>query len=515
MPVCSAFGLTFIPYSPEWSSAQVAATDCHSWKGLNGKPEAAWPPANEEALIEFLVLSSRKFHKIEHDPTTSRYGVQYSMRDQFISNYILKKTGKACTEKKVGSRLQQLQDTSKGNRQYKAEAPATSLLGNRELSSSPTPLLPESIVIHVQLECRSERQGVPTSTPQVRLKPNKADTPYFLYLTPISRYSSGSFPPACPTPPSTLSLFSITVKLVSPFPLSEETAWTAYKGHTRIHQERTAIRMLCPAAGRRAYLRPCPFTVAHTCESEGTQFSLMSSLDVPEQLSTDPNYITIVQKVRSAREASLLATAAHFASPTRAASIFYHFDVPDNAKFNLFSLPNHGSISQGGNYWPSTRQGSSTHRDTSRGHRRMHEEPLTGADNTHSHEPSPYSNPPINTPADPCCCEHNLSRTMEGTSIFSRCAKIEFDHCQITSVAVGARPPTETVSSHKWFNNRRRSPSSTVQEGGDPSPPPAIRSSASVTSQGHQAKTSPTAPSTAALERHPRNGGISRSLVTA
>ncbi|KAH6913380.1 hypothetical protein BKA70DRAFT_720733 [Coprinopsis sp. MPI-PUGE-AT-0042] len=133
--------------------------------------------------------------------------------------------------------------------EYKAEAPATSLLGNRELSSSPTPLLAESIVIHVQLECRSERQGVPTSTPQVRLKPNKADTPYFLYLTPISRSLSGSFPPACPTPRSTLSLFSSTVKLVSPFPLSEETAWTAYKGHTRIHQERTVIRMLTPAAG--------------------------------------------------------------------------------------------------------------------------------------------------------------------------------------------------------------------------------------------------------------------------
>ncbi|KAH6876781.1 hypothetical protein BKA70DRAFT_1448421 [Coprinopsis sp. MPI-PUGE-AT-0042] len=126
-------------------------------------------------------------------------------------------------------------------------------------------------------------------------KPNKANAPHFHYLTPVSRHSTGSFPPAYPNPSSTLSLFSSTVELVSPFPLSEDTAWTAYKGGTLIRKGQTAIRM----------------TPRH------------------------PNYITVVQKVRAAPEASSSATDVHYTSPTRSASIVYHFNVSHNAKFNM------------------------------------------------------------------------------------------------------------------------------------------------------------------------------------
>lgn len=155
----------------------------------------------------------------------------------------------------------------------KAETSPTPDLGGRQLSNSPTPPPDETMAIYVQLECPSERQGVPTSTPQVHLKPNDMDTPHYLYLMPLSRHPSDPLPPAYPSPSSTLSSFSSLVELVSPFPLSEETTWTVYKDKTLIHQDRTAIRMTSPlpnAAGRRVYIcELVPSLWPLLCESEG------------------------------------------------------------------------------------------------------------------------------------------------------------------------------------------------------------------------------------------------------
>ena len=109
----------------------MAATGRRSWKTLKGKPEAVWPPALEGALIEgehriysfraafadeFASIALEEYRKMEARPTTSKYGVRYPMRNRFISDYILEKTGKTRTAKQVGSRLQQLRDTCKDGR---------------------------------------------------------------------------------------------------------------------------------------------------------------------------------------------------------------------------------------------------------------------------------------------------------------------------------------------------------------------------------------------------------------
>lgn len=138
----------------------------------------------------------------------------------------------------------------------------------------------------------------------------------------------------------------------------------------------------------------------------------------------DPNYITIVQKVRSARESSSLANAVHHAAPVREASIVYHFNVPDytklklrpaassytvNSGFSSYSAPSSSGSSQahhhsrspfpdyntnpqGDGYWPSSGQESYGYRDASfAGHRRIHEPSLTAADPAQSIGSGHYS----------------------------------------------------------------------------------------------------------------------------
>ncbi|KAH6913376.1 hypothetical protein BKA70DRAFT_720602 [Coprinopsis sp. MPI-PUGE-AT-0042] len=180
------FPMDDLSYSPsEGQQTRNAATGRRSWKTLKGKPEAIWPPALEGALIEAL----EEYRRMEARPTTSKYDVRYPMRNRFVSDYILEKTGKTRTAQQVGSRLQQLRDMCEDSR-------LSSLLGGFwQRSNSPTPPPEETMVIHVQLECPSERQGVLASAPQVHLKPNDMDAPRCLYLMPLSRHWSDPLPP--------------------------------------------------------------------------------------------------------------------------------------------------------------------------------------------------------------------------------------------------------------------------------------------------------------------------------
>ncbi|KAH6913378.1 hypothetical protein BKA70DRAFT_1421656 [Coprinopsis sp. MPI-PUGE-AT-0042] len=426
-------------------AAQVVATGSRSWKTLKGMSEAIWPLALDSVLIEAL----EEYRKMEAPPTTSENGERHTTRDRYISDYILEKKGKTCTATQVSSRLQQLRDSCK-------DGHLSSLLGKPE--TPPTPWLggQETVAIHVQLECPSEQRGVPALTPQVHLKPNDVDTPYYLYLMPASHCP---LPPVSSTPSLTLSSFSSVVELVSPFPLSEETTWTVYKDKTFMHQERTVIRMTSPAAGRLGYVCDLVPSLWRTlCDSE------------------DPNSITIVQKVRSA---------------LRSASIVYHFNLPNYPKFKLrpvdtgipsnatsssltsfqvhnlssSSLPAHGSSLQGGKYWSSNRQDSFDYR---------------GSGNSEHHQVHEVL--PVDSVSNPDSGERNLPLTMDGPSIFLRCAKVVLQHCKIISGAVSAHP---AVSSDVPRSGIPSSPSAVVQEATDLSPPATTHPSASASLQEH------------------------------
>lgn len=80
------------------------------WKTMKGKGEVVWPPYLEAVLVEGL----EKYRPVES--RTARAFGRFPMRNKFISDYIYNRTGKRRTPKQVGSRLQQLRDTTEGKR---------------------------------------------------------------------------------------------------------------------------------------------------------------------------------------------------------------------------------------------------------------------------------------------------------------------------------------------------------------------------------------------------------------
>lgn len=77
------------------------------WKSSkNG--EAVWPLELEAALVEGLEIY------VPHNIRVARSLGRSPLRNRFISDYIYKKTGKRRTPKQVGSRIQQMRDTSAG-----------------------------------------------------------------------------------------------------------------------------------------------------------------------------------------------------------------------------------------------------------------------------------------------------------------------------------------------------------------------------------------------------------------
>lgn len=79
-----------------------------SWKTLKGNTEPVWPPYLEVTMLKGL-------H--EYKPVDSRETQilgRFPMRNRFISEYIYHKTGKYRSSKQIGSRLQQIRDTSEG-----------------------------------------------------------------------------------------------------------------------------------------------------------------------------------------------------------------------------------------------------------------------------------------------------------------------------------------------------------------------------------------------------------------
>ncbi|KZT04855.1 uncharacterized protein LAESUDRAFT_727724 [Laetiporus sulphureus 93-53] len=89
---------------------QTIVTGRKCWKTMKGKGEVVWPPYLEAALVEGL----EKYQPVE-SRTTRAFG-RFPMRNKFISDYIFQRTGKRRTPKQVGSRLQQLRDTTEGKR---------------------------------------------------------------------------------------------------------------------------------------------------------------------------------------------------------------------------------------------------------------------------------------------------------------------------------------------------------------------------------------------------------------
>ncbi|KAF8655058.1 hypothetical protein AX16_003259 [Volvariella volvacea WC 439] len=86
---------------------QISITGRQSWKTVQGRAEAVWPPQVEAALIEALQVYTPSISR------TRKVSGRFPLRNRFIADYIFAKTGKRRSPKQVGSRLQQLRDTCK------------------------------------------------------------------------------------------------------------------------------------------------------------------------------------------------------------------------------------------------------------------------------------------------------------------------------------------------------------------------------------------------------------------
>ncbi|KAF8889258.1 hypothetical protein BD779DRAFT_1671833 [Infundibulicybe gibba] len=121
--------LTYVPpLDPRGTRAcsrlASANTGRKSWKTLREKREAVWPPFVEAALFEAL----EKYRP--RSSINTELLRRFPKRNRYISDYILKVTGKARTPKQVGSRLQQLRDTCSDKR-------VLALISRREFSPDP------------------------------------------------------------------------------------------------------------------------------------------------------------------------------------------------------------------------------------------------------------------------------------------------------------------------------------------------------------------------------------------
>lgn len=112
--------------SPTQQSTRDVITKRRTWKTMKNDRELVWPPYLEAALIEGAVANlcaqARRFHLHFREGLESyrptglsdiRKLSRFPKRNAWISEYILKTTGKVRTSRQVGSRLQQLRDTSK------------------------------------------------------------------------------------------------------------------------------------------------------------------------------------------------------------------------------------------------------------------------------------------------------------------------------------------------------------------------------------------------------------------
>ncbi|KAL0570670.1 hypothetical protein V5O48_011294 [Marasmius crinis-equi] len=108
-------GLQGSSYTPNVQQSTKIATEQllknrKTWKTLKANKECVWSPDTEAALIEGL----EKYRPASQtDPLTLK---RFPKRNRWISEHIMRVTGKLRSPKQVGSRLQQLRDTCRDER---------------------------------------------------------------------------------------------------------------------------------------------------------------------------------------------------------------------------------------------------------------------------------------------------------------------------------------------------------------------------------------------------------------
>ncbi|KAK0204970.1 hypothetical protein DFS33DRAFT_1273964 [Desarmillaria ectypa] len=231
--------LSYTPSADEQSRdvAQIAATGRRSWKTLKGKGEAVWPPNLEAALIEgagtYRPREALQKYKPSPELRSSKSPGRFPMRNRFISDYIFDSTGKRRTPKQVGSRLQQMRDTCKGEEilnlicrpfDNDVDLGTGSSNGSPVHTTSPLPDLrgqqPPSQRLNIWVDIVLD-QPYPRQQPLVNFVGNRRDSPLHIRLAPLA--SASSYHASLP-----LSGSDPTINFMSPYPVNQQCTFSAF-----------------------------------------------------------------------------------------------------------------------------------------------------------------------------------------------------------------------------------------------------------------------------------------------
>ena len=69
-----------------------------------------------KTIITYFCIALEKYQQEAIGSKGTQKSGRFPMRNRFVSDYIYETTGKSRTPKQVGSRLQQLRDTCKGDK---------------------------------------------------------------------------------------------------------------------------------------------------------------------------------------------------------------------------------------------------------------------------------------------------------------------------------------------------------------------------------------------------------------
>ncbi|KAG1823530.1 uncharacterized protein BJ212DRAFT_1574193 [Suillus subaureus] len=336
------------PVSPSQSTEDIFRTIMKirkGWKTLKGNTEPVWPPHLEAIMLkglqEYGPVHSREAHILSRFP----------QRNQFISDYIYRKTGKHRSSKQIGSRLQQFKDTLEGRElidslQCRSEVDSSRRFflhshgfeGESNHFPSPPSLYSNSSTSSNDSSSTCSSTGSPISTGQYRdMSSSKRNhlpdtrTPVYIDILPESSSFSSSSSSRSRAPFSSPYLQGVTahtssdtprpirdidstVTFVSPSAVIGKSSYIVLLDGAPIHNEDTKLECVGP----------------YFTGSSGDGPLLYSTALVPKYWETlckspDPTVYTIIQDVYRTLDPGIPARSSGRPRPVPIFSATYHF----------------------------------------------------------------------------------------------------------------------------------------------------------------------------------------------
>ncbi|KAG6382084.1 hypothetical protein JVT61DRAFT_722 [Boletus reticuloceps] len=321
---CTPHDQPSLRYSVE-DILQIVLRNRKNWKTLKGKSEAVWPP-----YLEATMLMALQEYEPDDSRETRMLG-RYPMRNRFISDYIHSTTGKYRSAKQVGSRLQQLRDTSEGRELidvltgcYRTRMNAGTC-NARQPTTWDSPSSPPVSTISCDRSSPCSSSGSPaTPTPPVTptsptmrpfpspkaRQPAEPRMPVYIDIVPQQSHSSSTA--------RHIRNIDPTVTFVSPSRVNGKSSYIVLLDGAPVHSEDTTLEYVGP------------YFTSSTGRSSGEEPVLYNTPLVPKYWdvlcgAADPTLYTIVQDVHRVPDPVPNQDYGQRPRPARIFSAIYHF----------------------------------------------------------------------------------------------------------------------------------------------------------------------------------------------